>query len=114
MPATIESGEPRTQEQIREHYEVERELADRLRRAAPQERLQLYSSLYDERNRRVAHHPLLTRKASAEETRQAVAAQMRLLQRFLSSETVFLEVGAGDCGVSFEVAQQVHQVVAID
>jgi hypothetical protein len=37
-----------TPDQRRAHYEIERELASRLRSAAKEERRTLYSSLYDE------------------------------------------------------------------
>ena len=38
----------RDPEALRRHYEVERELADRLRGAAPDERRHLYGAVYDE------------------------------------------------------------------
>jgi hypothetical protein len=63
---THEAGnrQGRTRAQLREHYEVERELADALRRAGPHERRSLYATLYDELFRRVPHHPQLTRKVT--------------------------------------------------
>jgi SAM-dependent methyltransferase len=39
---------------------------------------------------------------------------MRLLKRFLSRESVFLEIGCGDCAVSLEASKQVKQVFAVD
>ncbi len=50
-------SEPRSPEQIREHYEIEKELANRLRKASKPERRALYSALYDELYRRVPLHP---------------------------------------------------------
>ena len=44
---------------LREHYLIERELADRLRSAPRSERGALYSELYDELFRRVPYHPML-------------------------------------------------------
>jgi hypothetical protein len=52
----------RTAEQIREHYEIEKQLASRLRMAGKAERRTLYAALYDELYRRVPHHPQLTKK----------------------------------------------------
>ena len=52
----------RTKENIREHYDVEKELAHKLRNATKEERGKLYSSLYDELYRRVPHHPQLRKK----------------------------------------------------
>jgi len=107
-------SEPRTQEQIREHYEIERQLANRLRHASKQERRHLYSSLYDELFRRVPLHPQLTRKTSPAETRQAVETQMKFLRPFLTDESTFMEVGPGDCALSYEVTRFVRKVYAVD
>ena len=90
------------------------ELANRLRNASRQERRHLYASLYDEMYRRVPLHPQLTRKSSPEETQQAVASQMKFIKRFLSRDATFLEIGAGDCALSFEVARRVKRVYAVD
>src|SRR5215210_8330031 len=87
-------GENRTIGQLREHYEVEKELALKLRYATRQERRHLYSSLYDELYRRVPHHPQVTTKTSPKWTAYHVSRQMRFLRRFLDKGTTFLEVGA--------------------
>jgi SAM-dependent methyltransferase len=104
----------RTREQIEEHYRIERELADRLRRAPREERRRLYSVVYDELLRRVPSHPMLTRKASPEQSAQAVAKQMGLLRRFLSLDKVFVEIGPGDCALAFEVCPRVKKVYAVE
>lgn len=39
---------------------------------------------------------------------------MKVLMPFLNKNTIFLEVGPGDCALSFEVAKQVKQVYAVD
>jgi SAM-dependent methyltransferase len=104
----------RTSAQIREHYDVEKELAARLRSASKEERRGLYASVYDELFRRVPHHPQLAQKASAEEKAWAVAWQMGLLRRFLRPGDVFAEVGPGDCALALEAARHVKQVYAID
>jgi SAM-dependent methyltransferase len=104
----------RTQDQIREHYEVAKELANRLRHASKEERHSLYSSIYEELLRRVPHHPRLTRKSSPSEKYRLVVAQMKFLKVFLKEDDTFLEVGAGDCALSFEVSKFVKKVFAID
>jgi SAM-dependent methyltransferase len=104
----------RTWEQIKEHYSIEKELASRLRNASRGERRRLYSSLYDELYRRVSHHPRNTRRLSAEDNARAVRNQMWLLQRFLFKEAVFLEVGPGDCSLSFEAAKFVKKVYGVE
>ena len=104
----------RTMEQIREQYEIEKELAARLRNAPKQERRYLYSSLYDELFQRVPLHPLLTQKSSPVEAVQAVHSQMRFLGRFVRPNITFLEVGPGDCALSVEMAKFAKQAYAVD
>lgn len=104
----------RTSEQIREHYEIEKELASRLRNASKQSRRSLYSLLYDELYRRVPHHPQLAQKASPEEKNRSVAAQMKFLKRFFGSGDVFVEVGPGDCALALAATRRAKQVYAID
>ena len=104
----------RAPDQIREHYEIERQLAHRLRNSTCEERKTLYTSLYDELFRNVPHHPQLTIKSSPEESARKVAYELKHLQPFLESDTTFLEIGPGDCALSFEVARIVKTVYAID
>lgn len=106
--------EKRTFEQIREHYELERSLATQLRTAKREERQFLYTALYDKLFTEIPHHPQLTRKADPIASRQEVARKMRLLLPYLKPDTTFLEVGPGDCQLSFAVAEQVQQVYGVD
>lgn len=106
--------ETRSLVEVREHYEIERELADRLRRATRDERRSLYRSTYDELYQRVPHHPQLTRKSSAELTRDAINPQVRLLRGFVGPETTLLEIGPGDCALSVALAPLVRRVYGLD
>lgn len=107
-------ADPRPLALIREHYDIEKGLAARLRTSTAAERGKLYGALYDELFRRVPHHPQLTRKASAEETRGIVARQVAFLRGFVRSDSTFLEVGCGDCALSFAMAGSVSKVLAVD
>ena len=107
------SSEKRTPNQLREHYEIERKLANKLLNASKEERGHLYSTLYDELYRRVPNHPQLTRKES-NLSYVSACRKMLLLRRFLTSDSKFLEIGPGDCILSFEVAKHVKKVYAID
>jgi len=114
---TTQATISRTADQVRHHYEVEKELAERLRAAGRDERRRMYSQVYNELYSRVKDHPLLQRKALGEDELRKLAAirtQLRFLQRFLRPTTVFLEVGSGSCLVSMRVARQVKQVIAVD
>lgn len=104
----------RTPEQIREHYEIEKELAARLRNASRAERLVSYRELHDDLYRRVPHHPLLTRRLSDRQRHVRTERVMKLLRPYLEPDSVFLEIGPGDCAISVEVAKSARQVYAVD
>lgn len=104
----------RTMDQIKKHYEIEKQLAYRLRNSTREERKTLYTSLYNELFRSVHDHPQLTIKASPEAFAWKVAYEIRHLAPFLKKETTFLEIGPGDCSLSFEVSRMVKTVYAID
>ncbi|HZQ72213.1 MAG TPA: class I SAM-dependent methyltransferase [Burkholderiales bacterium] len=108
---------PRSREQLREHYLIERELAERLCSAPVEERPALYMKVYDELLRRVPHHPMLQVRVDPRELgRRAAAAERTLafLARFFRPGCTFMEIGAGDCAVSVRAAAQVKQVYAIE
>ena len=104
----------RTPEQIREHYEVEKRLAERLLNSTREERQTLYASSYNELFKSIPHHAQITRKSSPEESAAKVASEIKRFQSFLKENTTFLEIGPGDCALSFEVARRVKAVYAID
>lgn len=114
MAIAIPRNEARSYERLRHHYEVEKELAGRLRAAPGGERLHMLTRLYEELFKRVPDHPRLARKQRPEESRRAVTQRMRLLRRFLQPQTSFLEIGPGDCALSFEVARSVRSVHGVD
>lgn len=103
----------RTLEQVREHYEIEKALASRLRHSARAERRHLYATLYDELFERVPHHPQLVRKAMASEG-GAAKFQLSFLGRFLAKADSFLEIGPGDCALTLEVVKSVKKVYGLD
>jgi 2-polyprenyl-3-methyl-5-hydroxy-6-metoxy-1,4-benzoquinol methylase len=104
-----------TPAQLREHYELEKELASRLRSASATERKRLYTELYDELFRCIPHHPQLTGRASMEARKAAAERQVRFLCALSSDpKPVFLEVGPGDCLISLSMANHAAHVYAAD
>jgi SAM-dependent methyltransferase len=99
---------------LREHWEVERELATRLRNASREERTTLYGTVYDELFRRVPDHPQLTWREQREDRRAGATAQAARLAKFLPPGGVFLEIGAGDCAVSLALAPRAARVYAVE
>jgi SAM-dependent methyltransferase len=96
------------------HYEVEKELADRLRHSRKEDRAQMYSAVYNELFQRVPLHPQRSRLKDAELIRRRVMDRIPTLAGLLRPDTVFLEVGAGDCQLSLEIARRVKKVYALD
>jgi hypothetical protein len=60
------------------------------------------------------HHPQLTRKVSPAETEQAIGRRLQFISRFIGNDTTYLEVGPGDCALTFEVAKRVRKSIGID
>jgi SAM-dependent methyltransferase len=108
------SDDPRTPEQLRRHYEVERELAQRLFHSTRARRTELFKTLYGELFDRVPDHPRKRRRESEADTRRAVAARLALLRPFLPGTKTFLEMAPGDCTLSFELCRLVSEVLAVD
>jgi len=113
--ASLAPQRVRSADQLREHYEIEKELAARLRQARSQtERRALYHAVYDERLQRIPSHPLLTQAQDPAARARGAAPQIRLVLSFLKPGATFLEVGPGDCTVALAVAQRARRVYAVD
>jgi SAM-dependent methyltransferase len=110
MPA----ADSRSAESLRNQYAIEKELALKLRQATKAERRKLYTDVYDELFRRVPDHGQLTTKVTPEEARRRVGYQMNLLRRFIHPRLRFLEIGPGDCSLSFHLASEVREVHCVD
>jgi glycosyltransferase involved in cell wall biosynthesis len=110
----IGRSEPRSIDSLRRHFDIERELADKLRAATPEQRKGLYGQVYNELFRRVPDHPQNTRKANADTQRALANSQWRLLKHFVSGRSTYLEVGAGDCHLPIAIADVARNVYAVD
>lgn len=104
----------RSPERLRHHFEVERELAQKMRQSTRAERTELFKTLYTELFERVPDHPRLTRRDTPESSRRKVQSQLRLLRFLLKPSTVFLEFAPGDCRLASAVAGEVQQVIGVD
>ena len=98
--------ETRTFAELTEHYHIEKELADRLRLSSREERSTLYSSVYDQHFQRVQAHLARNQKSASNTKGKVLFPQLLFLRRFFDRNSTFLEIGAGDCSVSFAVARR--------
>ena len=106
----------RDDEAIARHYLVEKALARKLLDASRDERIGtgLYTSVYDEMFASVPDHPLLTRKASAERSRNVIDWQFRLIAPFIAPDMHVVEIGPGDCRLAMRMAASAARVSAVD
>jgi SAM-dependent methyltransferase len=99
---------------LRRHYEVERELADRLRAAPAEARQSLYRSVYNELFARVPDHPQNVWKETPQQQALRAVEQLPMIAPFLTPESVYLEIGAGDCHLTRTVARRVKFAYGLD
>lgn len=107
----------RTPERIRHHYEVERELASRMKTSTREERTELFKTLYTELFERVPDHPRLTRRETAEASRHNLESQLRLLHPHFAgtgSRPVLIEFAPGDCRLGGAATQYCGKVYGVD
>jgi len=104
----------RTFEQIKRHYEVEKSIAEKLKRANREERKAIFPVMYDELFAKVADHPRLSKRENKEKVLAANRQKLQLVKKYLNDFTVFLEFGSGDCHFASEVCKHVKQVYAVD
>lgn len=110
----ISKDDKRSAQQIAEHYVLEKQLAETLRSSKKEERHNLYTLLYDELFQKIPHHPQSTRKDDKDASWQEVSRKMNLVRPYLKPDTVFLEIGPGDCQFAFEAAKSVQKIFAVD
>ncbi|HET6349521.1 MAG TPA: class I SAM-dependent methyltransferase [Candidatus Krumholzibacteria bacterium] len=106
---------PRSPDRLRHHYEVEKALADRLRRTTSrEERARLYDSMYDTLFAAVPDHPRLTNARDPAFVAHINRGRMAIVRPYLRGDTRALDIGAGDCSFSFALARHARSVTAID
>ncbi len=104
----------RTLEQVRNHYEVEKAIAGRLKAASREERKKIYAVMYDELFAKVPDHPRLVGRESVELTEQRNRMKQAWVEKFLGPNAVFVEFAPGDCAFAKHVCRFVRRVYAID
>jgi SAM-dependent methyltransferase len=105
----------RSPERLRRHYEVEKALADRLRRTSSrEERAKLYETMYDELFAAVPDHPRLTAAHDRARTERLNRGRLGLVRRYLRPDARVLDIGAGDCAFSFVLARRARLVTAVE
>lgn len=104
----------RTLEQLRNHYEIEKEIAGRLRRASREERRAIYPTMYDELFARVPDHSRLQIREDPRLTAEANATKWKLVEKLVKPTSIFVEFAPGSCRFAIEVCDRVASVYGID
>jgi len=104
----------RTWEQLRNHFEVEREIAAQLKSANREERKGIYATMYDDLFARVPDHSRLQIRDDAIRSKVANQVKWSLVKPFLEPEFKLIEFAPGSCKFSVEVCPHVREVVGID
>ncbi len=101
-------------EQVRKHYEIEKSIAEKLKRANREERKKIFPVMYNELFSRVPDHPRLKARKNADKIQALNRQKVRLVKKYLDDSTVFLEFGPGGCRFASTVCQYVRKVYAVD
>jgi len=104
----------RTEESLRKHFEIEQEIARRLKAGSIEDRKRIYATMYQELFAQVPDHPRLQKRDDPELTRRSNDNKMLLVRRFIQPDFRVGEFGAGDCRFAELLAGFVDKVYAID
>ncbi|OFY33208.1 MAG: hypothetical protein A2W91_12225 [Bacteroidetes bacterium GWF2_38_335] len=114
MKYSLENPWNLSDEELREIFDLEVSLSNEIRNSTREERKKLYVDCYDRYFKRLPFHPQLLVKNNPDAIKRKIDFQMKIINRFITSNTVFLEIGAGDCSLSREVSNVVSKVFALD
>jgi hypothetical protein len=104
----------RSFKQIKNHYLVERSIAERLKKSNREERALLHATMYDELFSKVPDHPRLTKRQSKKLTSLANKSKFDVVGRFLKKSVLVVEFAPGDCRFAYEVARKVKYIYGVD
>lgn len=104
----------RTYEQVKNHYLVEKEIAERIKNAPPKARKRIYATMYDELFTKVPDHPRLTVRDDPELTLHSNNSKFAQLRGLINRSTMFAEFAPSDCKFSIAVCKYVKHVYGID
>ena len=101
-------------EQVRNHYLVEKAIAEKLKAAGRDERKIIYATMYDDLFKLVPDHPRLSHVACRESVLRSIRSKLSLVDGLIDRSTVFVEFAPGDCKFAVEVAGYVKKVYGVD
>jgi SAM-dependent methyltransferase len=104
----------RSYAQLLKHYEIEKNLATRLKQSRREERTAILNSMYDELFEKVPDHPRLVRRNDEAATERYITSKMALLGGFLPNAKTYLEFAPGDCRFAKKLSGFVEKAYGVD
>lgn len=93
-----------------EHFQLEKKLADELRASTPDQRRILYQRVY---NDLFSTFPELAHNLDSTPDSR-IAWQLKLVKRLYDKNKIVMEIGAGDCLLSKELAKHFKKIIAYE
>ena len=100
----------RNLEQVRKHFEIEKSIAEKIKRANREERKKIFPVMYHELFSKVPDHPRLSKMKMTDTDSQT----LQFLKEYLDDSTVYVEFGPGDCQLASIVCKYTKKVIAVD
>ena len=104
----------RSYDQIKNHYLLEKSIAEKIKSSTREERTKILSTMYDEIFSKVPDHPRLTKRQSDKVSARSIKKKLILVSKYLNSSVQFAEFGPGDCRFAFEIANRVKVAYGVD
>ena len=101
-------------EQINQMYESEIKHSNRLRISDPIKRRLLYEKVYEDYYSELPFHPAFKLKEDAKTRNNRLEFQLYKIKALLNKKEIFVEIGAGDCSLSINIAPYVSKVYALE
>ena len=114
IPYLLRKLSGRDKERLRIHYEVEKNIAEKLKAANKEERKAIYRTMYDELFKKIPDHSRLERRKSPKKSQKAVDFNLKFLKKHLSNIESLMEFAPGDGRLSIKIAESVTKVYAVD
>ena len=102
--------ENRNLEQVRKHFEIEKSIAEKIKRANREERKKIFPVMYHELFTKVPDHPRLSKTKITDTNNQT----LQFLKKYLNDSTIYVEFGPGDCQLASTVCKYTKKVIAVD
>lgn len=112
--ANVRGRGGRDNRELRQHYELEKRLAERLRTASAEARRKLYPMVYDELFRSFPDLPFLHTSQDPQIMERRARKEWAGIHPFLKPGQTFLEIGSGGGHLTRRAAQQAGRCIAVD